>query len=163
MTNTNCLEGIKCPDCGNEESFRIAARTIATVTDDGTEDYGDMEWDDDSYAECAACLRHGTLKDFREAAKAKPTPAPWTMARHTAASDYGEDAYTLFPHMAIIIGIDPTTAGLIEAAPALLDALRLAQRALNAAPRFRVGDTDSYKIAAQVDQAIETASTRRQP
>jgi hypothetical protein len=48
MTNTNCLEGIRCPDCGNEESFRIAAKTIVTVTDDGIEDHGDMEWDDDS-------------------------------------------------------------------------------------------------------------------
>ena len=65
MTNTNCLEDIKCPDCGNEELFRIAAETIATVTDDGIEDHSDMEWDDDSYAECAACHKHGTLKDFK--------------------------------------------------------------------------------------------------
>ena len=35
MINTNCLENIKCPTCGNEEWFRIAAKTIATVTDDG--------------------------------------------------------------------------------------------------------------------------------
>ena len=67
MTNTNCLENIKCPACGNEEWFRIAATTIVTVTDDGTEDLGDMEWDDDSYAECAQCHRHGTLKDFTAA------------------------------------------------------------------------------------------------
>ena len=39
-------------------------QTIATVTDDGTEDHGDMEWDDDSYAECAACHRHGTAEGF---------------------------------------------------------------------------------------------------
>jgi hypothetical protein len=64
MTNTNCLENIKCPVCGNEDSFRIAAKTIATVTADGTEDYGDMEWDDDSYAECTRCHRDGTLRDF---------------------------------------------------------------------------------------------------
>jgi hypothetical protein len=96
-------------------------------------------------------------------ADGQPTAAPWRLERHTAASDYGEDAYTLFPYMTIIKGIDPATAGLIEAAPALLAALRLAQRALNTAPRFRVGDTDSYKIAAQVDQAITSASTRRQP
>ena len=59
MTNTNCLENIKCPDCGNAQSFRIAGKTIFTVTDDGTEDYGDVEWDDDSYAECPACKRQG--------------------------------------------------------------------------------------------------------
>lgn len=52
---------------------------------------------------------------------------------------------------------------LIVAAPAMLEALRLAQRVLNTAPRFRVGDTDSYRIAAQVDQAIEAATARREP
>jgi hypothetical protein len=75
MTNTNCLENIKCPNCGNEESFRIAAKTIATVTNDGTEDYGDLEWDDDSYAECTECHRHGILKDFGGRVIAKATAA----------------------------------------------------------------------------------------
>jgi hypothetical protein len=65
MTNTNCLENIKCPACGNEESFRIAAKTIVTVTDDGIGDHSDMEWDDDSYADCTQCLRYGTVKDFK--------------------------------------------------------------------------------------------------
>jgi hypothetical protein len=65
MTNTNCLENIKCPACGNEDRFRIAAKTIAIVTDDGVEDYGDMEWDDDSYAECTECLKAGKLRDFQ--------------------------------------------------------------------------------------------------
>jgi hypothetical protein len=40
----------------------------------------------------------------------------------------------------------------------LLAALRLAQRALNTAPRFRVGETDSYKIASIVDAAIVRAT-----
>ena len=43
--------------------------------------------------------------------------------------------------------------------PAMLAALLLAQRALNTAPRFRVGDTDSYRIAAQVDAAIKATAT----
>lgn len=41
--------------------------------------------------------------------------------------------------------------------PALLPALREAVRALNAEPRFRVGATDSYKIAARCDKAIAAA------
>lgn len=49
-------------------------------------------------------------------------------------------------------------AQLIAAAPELLEALRQAQRALNAAPRFRVDDTDSYAIAAIVDRAIHSAT-----
>jgi hypothetical protein len=64
MTNTNCLRNIKCPDCGYKDSFRIAATTIFTVTDDGTDDFGDVEWNDDSYAECLQCRRQGTVKDF---------------------------------------------------------------------------------------------------
>lgn len=60
--------------------------------------------------------------------------------------------------------IQEAAACLAAAAPAMLEALRLAQSALNTAPRFRVGDTDSYKIAAQVDNAIAEASgTRREP
>jgi hypothetical protein len=43
---------------------------------------------------------------------------------------------------------------LMTAAPQMLEALRLAQSALNTAPRFRVGDTDSYQIAAIVDRAV---------
>ena len=50
---------------------------------------------------------------------------------------------------------------LVNAAPNLLTALLLAQRALNAAPRFPVGDTDSYAIAAQIDQAIAEAKGGR--
>jgi hypothetical protein len=47
---------------------------------------------------------------------------------------------------------------LITAAPEMLAALLFAQGALNTAPRFRVGETDSYKIAAIVDKAIATAT-----
>ena len=59
--------------------------------------------------------------------------------------------------------IQEANASLATAAPALLEALMLAQKALNAAPRFRVGDTDSYHIATQVDEAIKATSTWRQP
>ena len=85
MTNTNCLENIKCPNCGNEDSFRIAAKTIATVCDDGVEDHSEMEWDDDSYADCTKCCWHGTLKDFMvgrmpEAAVSSPRQRSWSIA-----------------------------------------------------------------------------------
>jgi hypothetical protein len=59
--------------------------------------------------------------------------------------------------------IQEANACLATAAPALLEALLLAQSALNTAPRFRVGDTDSYKIASLVDKAINATNARRQP
>ena len=71
MTNENCLAGVKCPACGNEDTFRIEVITMATVTDDGAEvEHGDMEWDGNSHAECGRCLRHGKLSHFM--AEARP-------------------------------------------------------------------------------------------
>jgi hypothetical protein len=77
MTNTNCLEGVKCPQCGNEDEFRIAVTTMATVTDDGGEvEHGDMKWDDTSYAECTSCDKYGTLSDFKAQREASPDSSP---------------------------------------------------------------------------------------
>lgn len=69
MANENHLEGIKCPDCGQEDRFIIAASVKVEVTDDGADIaspfYGTgFEWDDDSYTRCPECDREGTLKDF---------------------------------------------------------------------------------------------------
>jgi hypothetical protein len=63
--NTNCLEYIRCPGCGNDHRFRIVALVTALVTDDGCEFHTDAEWDDDSRITCPECERSGTLKDFR--------------------------------------------------------------------------------------------------
>ena len=65
--NTNCLEGIRCPECGQEDEFRIAGSSIFTVVDDGIEDHGDVEYDDDSWALCPAfeCEYEGKLGTFR--------------------------------------------------------------------------------------------------
>lgn len=68
MANSNCLEGIACPACGQEECFRIAIKTTVLVYDDGTEEdnlAGDTEWDDTSYCECRDCGHHGVVKDFK--------------------------------------------------------------------------------------------------
>jgi hypothetical protein len=95
MTNTNCLEGIKCPACGNEDHFLIGARVVADVTDDGADIASPMhcsgfEWHDASYARCPECDKEGTLKDFKVRDAREPneadavgtasvqyTPGPW--------------------------------------------------------------------------------------
>jgi DNA-directed RNA polymerase subunit RPC12/RpoP len=67
MTNTNCLEGFRCPHCDSEAEFRIEVCTVVTFTDAGSTDTGaDLEWQDDSYCECPACDHAATVKDFRE-------------------------------------------------------------------------------------------------
>ena len=63
--NSNCLEGIRCPKCGQEDSFRIEGRSVFEVIDDGTVSHADVEWDDDSWALCPACEYEGKLGTFR--------------------------------------------------------------------------------------------------
>jgi len=66
--NTNCLEGIRCPRCKQQELFYIRACVEVDVTDNGTGDErGEYFWDDQSPCRCAddTCDRRGVLADFR--------------------------------------------------------------------------------------------------
>lgn len=64
--NTNCLEGIRCPECGQEDEFKIEVTTVMLVTDDGTEvdRYAETEWTDASYILCPECERFGKVAEF---------------------------------------------------------------------------------------------------
>jgi predicted nucleic-acid-binding Zn-ribbon protein len=64
--NRNCLEGFKCPKCGYEHRFDIESTTTVTMTDDGEDGHGDIEWEDDSACTCCECGHTGTVKDFKE-------------------------------------------------------------------------------------------------
>jgi hypothetical protein len=65
MTNTNCLEGVRCPKCGYEEGFYISALVELYVLDDGTEDQGgDHLWEGDSPCRCGSCEHEATVDDF---------------------------------------------------------------------------------------------------
>lgn len=66
MINTNCLEGIRCPKCSQEDRFKITALITCVVTDDGSEPIGDHEWDGESSTHCPECGFNGTLKNFRK-------------------------------------------------------------------------------------------------
>ncbi len=65
MPNTNCLEGIRCPKCGHEDSFKVEATVLVRVEDDGvTDDLSESQFDVDHYCECDNCHYSGTIKDF---------------------------------------------------------------------------------------------------
>lgn len=67
MTNSNCLEGVACPSCGQEDRFKIVARIMCEVTDDGSEPIdGNHEWDDESVCVCPDCDHTGILKEFQK-------------------------------------------------------------------------------------------------
>lgn len=63
--NTNCLAGMKCPQCGSLEPFRIETTTVMAWTDEGEGEYASPEWTDDSYCECLECDYQGSVADFR--------------------------------------------------------------------------------------------------
>lgn len=66
MANTNCLQGLRCPQCGSYEPFHIEVLTVVQMWDDGTESDlgGGLDWKEDSYIDCYACQHSGTVKDF---------------------------------------------------------------------------------------------------
>ena len=65
MTNTNCLAGLACPKCGNDAMFYIKSATLAVVTDEGAETFGDVHWDSASTTECPECQHRDALFGFK--------------------------------------------------------------------------------------------------
>lgn len=76
------LEDMGCPHCGNRKVFRVETRQMATLTNQGIDDYGESEWDRDSYCACNECdegedVRHFTIRGLDRLItqrRAEPTP-----------------------------------------------------------------------------------------
>jgi hypothetical protein len=68
MSNSNCLEGVRCPKCGYEDGFYVEEIVTLLVSDDGTEDRGgDHFWDEESHCICASdnCDQQGPWREFQ--------------------------------------------------------------------------------------------------
>lgn len=62
--NTNCLEDVRCPRCGQEDNFKILCTAWFDVEDDGTDDPEEVSWGGNSQVVCPECQRRGKLSDF---------------------------------------------------------------------------------------------------
>lgn len=63
--NENCLRGLRCPECENDEELIITSLVETLVTDDGAEPLnGNFEWDENNAARCPKCGCSGTVSDF---------------------------------------------------------------------------------------------------
>jgi Zn ribbon nucleic-acid-binding protein len=124
--NTNCLEGMKCPKCGQDDSLKIEATCIFTVTDDGTEDEGNgHEWGDTNYCECPDCGHHGTVADFtieewskeKEAVVPTPERGSWTLEiQYQSAERKAKTGYlALYDESGEYIGRVAGTPRIVEA------------------------------------------------
>lgn len=64
-TNTNCLVGFRCWNCGGQDNFDIVITTLINCHDDGTQTVGSQEeWEDDSFCACQSCHTEGIVRDF---------------------------------------------------------------------------------------------------
>ena len=63
--NENCLEGLKCPKCRSLGPFNIGAFHVTTIYDDGTEEIEGVDFNNESYCECAACGFSGKAPAFK--------------------------------------------------------------------------------------------------
>lgn len=65
---TNCLEGWQCHKCKSYGPFWISAviQAMVLMSDEGTleEDRENTDWEEDSYARCAACSHAATVEYF---------------------------------------------------------------------------------------------------
>lgn len=87
MSNENCLAGLRCPRCGNEDRLLIGCKVMADVTDGGADVFGDMEWDAGSPAACPACDQAGKLSDFYHSPELPPDPEGMNDNRAAWAAD----------------------------------------------------------------------------
>jgi hypothetical protein len=76
MTNINCLENIACPNCRNADRLNIVVTAVATITDDGVEVTGAVDWHDRSFMSCPNCRHDGTFGQFRSARNHRVPPHP---------------------------------------------------------------------------------------
>ena len=148
MPNSNCLQNIKCPKCGNETSFRIEASIICTVTDDGSEATGDHHhWDENSYACCPLCETEGKLAIFMSSLADRSKPSPqYTISIN---NDDG-DCYDIVikqndKPIATLIAPEAEVAPLVHAGNCHEGLVNAARQALRELREFYL-DTDSQAI-----------------
>ena len=69
--NTNCMAGLRCPECGGDDSLLVQALLWVELTDDGTDPFadstrgrGEVAFDGNNYAACPACGFEAKLRRF---------------------------------------------------------------------------------------------------
>jgi hypothetical protein len=55
---------MSCPQCKSKEPFKISVTADATVYDDGTEDFENVEWENNAPCSCMTCHYGGPVDDF---------------------------------------------------------------------------------------------------
>lgn len=59
------LYNLCCPACGSDHFLQVLIETWADLSADGTEPFGDHEWNNYSGCRCALCGHHSAVERFR--------------------------------------------------------------------------------------------------
>lgn len=65
MTDLRTEYDMACPRCGEAQRLHIVITCSAELTIDGSDTFGDHEWDDRSACSCPECGHSGLVADFR--------------------------------------------------------------------------------------------------
>lgn len=64
MTTNRDIWGVACLKCGKDDDLRVELRVLAKLTPNGTEIYGEREWDSECFMYCGHCGNDGIVADF---------------------------------------------------------------------------------------------------
>jgi hypothetical protein len=64
MSTVRELFGLACPKCGSDEPLCVVIKSLATLSPDGTDPFGDHEWDEESPCLCKECDFTGLITQF---------------------------------------------------------------------------------------------------
>lgn len=65
MTNTNCLDGLRCPKCPTDGPLRIHGNAEFIMHDNGHDAVQNITWEDSNFCACDLCGFEGVVSDFR--------------------------------------------------------------------------------------------------
>lgn len=57
--------GLACPKCFQTDKLHIVIHATAELTTEGTDPFGDHDWDDNSFCHCPGCDHNGIVATFR--------------------------------------------------------------------------------------------------
>lgn len=64
MSTVRELFGLACPNCGSDEHLCVVIKTLASLSPDGTDPFGDHEWDHESPCLWRECDFAGNVRQF---------------------------------------------------------------------------------------------------
>jgi len=113
-TNEGCLSGRRCPKCGQFGWFKIAFEGLADVTDEGSDDEGNHEWDEDSFCRCPECGFMGEARDFHEGTERWHCIKNGQPVPHVPPEEWTEDEKRL--NALKVIALDPVLSEMVRKA-----------------------------------------------